>query len=168
MKSVTSVIFLFFLFWANAQSHYPGQHIGKFAIQDKLTPAVYSFDLKEVRLLDSRFKQNMEREQRWLLSLDVNRLLHSFRTNAGVYSGLEGGYTAVKKLGGWESLDCELRGHTTGHILSGLAFLYAATGDEVYKRKADSLVKGLAEVQMSLCYSWGYWRYPLFHCGCVL
>jgi hypothetical protein len=134
----------------NAQSHYPGQHAGKFAVKDKLTPAVYSFDLQDVRLLDSRFKQNMEREESWLLSIDVNRLLHSFRTNAGVPSGLEGGYTSVKKLAGWESLDCELRGHSTGHILSGLALLYASTGDSIYKRKADSLVKGLAEVQQAL------------------
>src|ERR1051325_3259540 len=87
---LTQVFVLFFLV-ANAQSHYPGQHVGKFVVQDKLAPAVYSFDLQDVRLLDSRFKQNMEREETWLLSVDVNRLLHSFRTNAGVPSGLEGG-----------------------------------------------------------------------------
>jgi uncharacterized protein len=74
-----------------AQSHYPGQHAGKFVMADQLTPPVYSFDLQHVQLLDSRFKQNMEREMTWLLSIDVNRLLHSFRTNAGVYSGNEGG-----------------------------------------------------------------------------
>jgi DUF1680 family protein len=133
-----------------AQSHYPGQHTGKFAIADKLTPAVYSFDLQDVRLADSRFKQNMKREQAWLLSIDVNRLLHSFRTNAGIYSGNEGGYYDLKKLAGWESLDCELRGHSTGHILSGLALMYASTGDTTYKRKADSLVTALAEVQRAL------------------
>ena len=76
----------------NAQSHYPGQHAGKFAIQDKLKSSAYSFNLSDVRLLDSRFKDNMEREQKWLLSIGVNQLLHSFRTNAGVYSGNEGGY----------------------------------------------------------------------------
>ena len=132
-----------------AQSHYPGQHEGKFAIKDKLIPAVYSFDLQDVELLDSRFKQNMEREQQWLLSIGANNLLHSFRTNAGVYSGNEGGYSG-KKLTGWESLDCELRGHTTGHILSGLALMYASTRDEKYKIKADSIVKGLAVVQQAL------------------
>jgi len=132
-----------------AQSHYPGQHEGKFAIKDKLIPAVYSFDLQDVKLLDSRFKQNMEREQQWLLSIGANNLLHSFRTNAGVYSGNEGGYSG-RKLAGWESLDCELRGHTTGHILSGLALMYASTGDEKYKIKADSIVKGLAVVQQAL------------------
>ena len=133
-----------------AQSHYPGQHVGKFAIADKLIPKLYSFDLQDVQLLDSRFKQNMEREQQWLLSIDVNRLLHSFRTNAGIFSGNEGGYMTVKKLAGWESLDCELRGHSTGHNLSGLALMYAATNDEKYKIKADSLVKGLADVQRAL------------------
>lgn len=132
-----------------AQSHYPGQHTGKFAMEDKLRPAVYSFDLQDVQLLDSRFKENMEREQQWLLRIHVKSLLHSFRTNAGVYSDREGGYMVVKKLAGWESLDCDIRGHTTGHILSGLALLYASTHDEQYKVKADSIVKGLAEVQQA-------------------
>lgn len=133
-----------------AQSHYPGQHAGKFAIADQLKPAVYSFDVGDVKLLGSRFKQNMEREQKWLLQIGVKQLLHSFRTNAGVYDANEGGYFEIKKLGGWESLDCELRGHSTGHILSGLALMYASTGDAIYKAKADSLVTGLAEVQKVL------------------
>ena len=136
--------------YSNAQSHYPGQHAGKFAIPDKAAPAVYSFDLQDVKLLDSRFKENMEREEKWILSIDVNSLLHSFRTNAGVYAGNEGGYFTVTKLGGWESLDCELRGHSTGHILSGLALLYASTDDDTFKKKADSIVNGLAEVQQAL------------------
>ncbi|MFC0772131.1 glycoside hydrolase family 127 protein [Terrimonas alba] len=135
---------------AHAQSHYPGQHASKFVLEDKLKPAVYSFDLQDVKLLESRFTKNREREVQWLMSIDVNRLLHSFRTSAGVYSGQDGGYMTVKKLAGWESLDCEIRGHTTGHILSGLALLYASTHDEKFKTKADSLVKGLAEVQQAL------------------
>jgi hypothetical protein len=136
--------------WVQAQSHYPGQHAGKFAVADQLKPSVYAFDLQDIRLLDSRFKQNMEREQQWLQSIEPYRLLHSFRTNAGVYAGNEGGYHVVKKLAGWESLDCELRGHTTGHLLSGLALMYASTGDKQYKIKGDSLVYGLAEVQQAL------------------
>jgi DUF1680 family protein len=135
---------------ADAQSHYPGQHAGKFAVLDQLKPAVYSFDLQDVRLLDSRLKQNMEREEAWILSIDVNSLLHSFRTNAGLFSGPEGGYDSRKKLAGWEALDCELRGHTTGHVLSGLALLFASTGDEKYQKKGDSLVSGLAAVQQVL------------------
>lgn len=137
-------------FLLKGQSHYPGQHKGKFAIEDKFKPALNCFDLSDVRLLDGRFKQNMEREQRWLLSIDTKRLLHSFRTNAGIYDANEGGYFEVRKLGGWESLDCDLRGHSMGHILSGLALMYASTGDDTYKTKADSLVTGLGEVQKVL------------------
>lgn len=133
-----------------AQSVYPGQHKGKIQLPLQGEVKAYSFDLKDIRLLDSPFEENRKRESKWILSLGVDRLLHSFRTSAGVYAGLEGGYSAVKKLGGWESLDCELRGHTTGHILSGLAYLYASTGEEVYKMKSDSLINGLAEVQETL------------------
>lgn len=135
---------------AFAQSHYPGQHAGKLVVNDKSVPKVYSFNLQDIRLLDSPFKENMKRSSAWALSLDVNSLLHSFRTNAGLYSANEGGYFTMKKLGGWESLDCDLRGHTTGHLLSALAMFYGSTGDDIYKLKADSLVKGLAEVQKAL------------------
>lgn len=145
-------LFLLFLYttFVKGQSHYPGQHEGKFVLKDKLISKVSAFDLQDVRLTDSRFKQNMEREEYWVKSLSVNRLLHNFRTNAGVYSGLEGGYDQGLKLAGWESPDSDLRGHTAGHILSGLALLYAATANETYKMKGDSLVIGLAEVQKVL------------------
>ncbi len=139
-----------FSFAGIAQSHYPGQHAGKFALQDKLIPKLYSFDLQDIKLLDSRFKQNMEREQQWLMSIGVGRLLHSFRNNAGVFSATEGGYDAGIKLAGWESPDCDLRGHTTGHILSGLALMYGSTGDDKYKLRGDSIVAGLAVVQDAL------------------
>jgi DUF1680 family protein len=133
-----------------AQSHYPGQHIDKLKVLDKAPIKVYGFDLSAVKLLNSPFKENMKRESNWILSLKVNSLLHSFRTNAGVFNGLEGGYFKIKKLGGWESLDCDLRGHSTGHIMSGLSLLYASTGDQIYKIKSDSIVDGLAEVQKVL------------------
>lgn len=96
----------------------------------------------------------MDRDSVWMVSIDVNRLLHSFRTTAGVFAGREGGYMTVEKLGGWESLDCELRGHITGHILSAYSLMYAATGSEVFKLKGDSLVNGLSEVQK--VYGTGY------------
>ena len=135
---------------AFGQSHYPGQHQDKLKLKETASMKALAFDLQDIRLLDSRFKENMERESAWILSVNIKSLLHSFRTNAGVASGLEGGYDTIKKLAGWESLDCELRGHTTGHILSGLALLYASTGNMVYKTKSDSIVKGLAEVQKAL------------------
>ena len=89
----------------------------------------------------------MQRDSAWIASIPVNRLLHSFRNTAGVYSALEGGYDAGLRLGGWESLDCDLRGHITGHLLSAMAYLQM-------KEKADSIVRGLAEVQKQ--YGTGY------------
>jgi len=135
---------------ASAQSVYPGQHFGKMTKETSADIQAYSFDMKDVRLLPSIFRTNMERESTWILSLDVASLLQSFRNTAGAFSSREGGYMTVKKLGGWESLDCDLRGHSTGHIMSALAYLYASTGDEHYKLKGDSLVSGLAEVQIAL------------------
>ena len=151
VRRLVSVILMGFVsIVVMGQSHYPGQHKDKFLIKESADFKAYAFDMKDIKLHDSRFTENMQRESQWIMSLDVNRLLHSFRNNAGVYTAYEGGYEALRKLGGWESLDCDLRGHTTGHILSGLAMLYATTGDVKYKIKADSLVAGLAEVQQAL------------------
>jgi len=127
-----------------AQSVYPGQHAGKMKIETTAPHKASSFDLKDVRLLSGRVRDNMERDSAWIMSIPVSRLLHSFRNNAGVYAGLEGGYESVKKLGGWESLDCDLRGHTTGHLLSAYSLMYAATGSDIFKAKGDSLVSGLS------------------------
>ena len=141
------------LFWGMgmatgmAQSVYPGICERQFRVSVQVPLAAESFDLQDVRLLPGRFRDNMMRDSAWMVSIGADRLLHGFRTTAGVFAGREGGYMTVKKLGGWESLDCELRGHTTGHMLSALALMYAATGSDVFKMKGDSLVAGLAEVQ---------------------
>lgn len=82
-----------------------------------------------------------------MMSIPVNALLHSFQTSSGAFAGKEGGYFTIRKLGGWESPDCDLRGHITGHLLSALATLYAQTASAAVKAKADSIVNGLNEVQ---------------------
>lgn len=107
------------------------------------------FRMNQVRLLPSRFQENMKRDSAWMMSIPVNSLLQSFRNTSGAFSSREGGYMTVKKLGGWESLDCDLRGHITGHLLSAYATLYAQTGSQAVKVKADSIVNGLAEVQLA-------------------
>jgi DUF1680 family protein len=101
------------------------------------------FDLKQVRLLDGPFKDAMERDRKYLHELSSDRLLHMFRVNAGLPSSAE-------PLGGWEKPDCELRGHTMGHYLSACALMYASTGDEKLKAKADAIVAELAKCQKAL------------------
>ena len=107
------------------------------------------FLMNQVHLLPSRFQENMKRDSAWMMSIPVNSLLQSFRNTSGAFSSREGGYMTVKKLGGWEALDCDLRGHITGHLLSAYATLYAQTGSMAVKAKADSIVNGLADVQQA-------------------
>jgi len=101
------------------------------------------FDLKQVRLLDSAFKENMERDKSYLLQLDPNRFLHSFRVTAGLASDAE-------PYGGWEMPTGELRGHSLGHYLSACSLMYASTGDEGFKTRADYIVTELAKCQDAL------------------
>lgn len=103
------------------------------------------FDLADVRLLDSPFKTAMERDAKYLLSLDANRLLHAFRLNAGLPS-------SAQEYGGWEAVKCELRGHFVGHYLSAVALMFASTGDERLKERAALMVRELAKCQQASGY----------------
>lgn len=124
-----------------AQSQYPGQHGSKLKVTLKIPAQAHAFDLENIRLLDSPFKQNQEREEKWLRLLDSDRFLLGFRVNAGMDTH------RAEPLGGWEALHVELRGHSMGHVLSGLALMYASTGDDFFRLKGDSIVRELAEVQ---------------------
>jgi hypothetical protein len=101
---------------------------------------VEPFPLQAVALLPSAFQDNQGRNTSYLRFVDIDRLLHTFRLNVGLPSSAE-------PCGGWESPDTELRGHSTGHLLSGLALTYANTGDEELRTKGEALVAGLAECQ---------------------
>jgi hypothetical protein len=101
------------------------------------------FPLAQVRLLDSPFQDAMLRDQKYLLSLDCDRLLHTFRLNAGLPS-------QAKPYGGWEAPSGELRGHSVGHYLSACSLMYASTGDARFKERADKIVAGFAECQAAL------------------
>ena len=100
------------------------------------------FPLTDVRLLDGPFRDAMLRDQKYLLELDPDRLLHNFRVNVGLPS-------TAKPLGGWEAPDVELRGHSVGHYLSALALMFASTGDERFKARGDLMVAELAKVQQA-------------------
>jgi hypothetical protein len=102
-----------------------------------------AFPLEDVRLLDGPFWRAMQLDRHYLLSLDVDRLLHNFRVNAGLPS-------AAQPLGGWEEPKGELRGHFVGHYLTACALMYASTGDQRLKDKGDAVVAGLAQCQARL------------------
>lgn len=97
------------------------------------------FPLRDVRLLAGPFEHAMELDHAYLLSLEPERLLHSFRLNAGLRS-------VAKPYGGWMAPD-QFNIEFVGHYLSGCALMYASTGDERLKQKANEVVTGLAECQ---------------------
>ena len=139
----TCIFTMGLLFSAPVFSQYIGQYQNVQTVQPKISAKAQSFNLGDVKLLDSRFKDNMERNAKWMLSINNASLLHTWRLNAGIASN-------ARPLGGWEAPNCELRGHSMGHLLSGLALMFASTGEAVYKQKADSLVTALAECQQAL------------------
>ena len=110
---------------------------------DRVVLLARPFPLTAVRLLDGPFKDAMLRDQAYLLELDQDRLLHTFRLTAGLP-------TTATPLGGWEAPDVELRGHTAGHYLSAVALMYAATGDPRFKQRGDAMVAELAKIQIAL------------------
>lgn len=104
-----------------------------------------AFPLGDVQLLDSPFKAAMDRNARYLLELDPDRLLHNTRK----YAGLE---PKGELYGGWESRG--IAGHTLGHYLTALAQQYAASGDRRYRERIDYIVAEMAEAQKA--YGDGY------------
>ena len=98
------------------------------------------FDLADVRLGPGPFRDAMERDKSYLLRLDPDRLLHTFRLNVGLPS-------TAQPYGGWEAPTVELRGHTLGHYLTACALMYRSTGDPELKRRIDYIVGELARCQ---------------------
>ncbi|KAH8512479.1 hypothetical protein H0E87_005941 [Populus deltoides] len=79
----------------------------------------------------------------YLLMLDVNNLVWSFRKTAG-------SSTPGKAYGGWEKPDSELRGHFVGHYLSASAQMWASTHNETLKKKMSAVVSALSACQVKM------------------
>ena len=120
------------------------QQSGRTFSRDKISWKARPFPMKQIRLGEGPCKAAMEADRQYLRSLPPDRLLHTFRINAGLPS-------SAQALGGWEAPDCELRGHYAGgHYLSAVALMYASTGDEDLKRNGELVVAELARCQTAL------------------
>lgn len=104
-----------------------------------------TFSYGDVRLLDSPFKDASERNARYLLNIEADRLLHNTRKYAGLAPKGE-------LYGGWESQG--IAGHTLGHYLTALSQQYAASGDDRFLERIDYIVAEMAECQRA--YGDGY------------
>jgi uncharacterized protein len=123
---------------AQAQANLPPNPTGY--APDGTAGRTAALPLQSVKLLDSPFRANQARNTDYLLFLDPERMLRSFRLNYGQHP-------AAPPIGGWEKPDSQIRGHTTGHLLSSLALTYANTADEAAKTRGRYLVGQLAALQ---------------------
>ncbi len=120
------------------------QKDGKRLNREKVPWKALPFPMKQVRLGEGPCRIAMEADRQYLRSLPPDRLLHSFRITAGIPS-------PAQPLGGWESPDCELRGHYAGgHYLSACALMYASCGDDDLKNSASTVVTELEKCQAAL------------------
>jgi DUF1680 family protein len=102
---------------------------------------VRPFPLTAVTLLDGPFRDHQRRNSAYMRFVDIDRLLHTFRTDVGLPS-------TAQSCGDWAGPSVELRGHSTGHLLSALALGHAGTGEAAALRdKGRALVAGLARCQ---------------------
>lgn len=101
-------------------------------------PRLYSVPLSAVRITGGPFLHAQEMDRRWLDSMDPDRYLSGFRSEAGLP-------TSVPRYGGWESAGCS--GHAFGHFLSAASMMYAVTGDRALLDKIDYCIDALEECQ---------------------
>ncbi|HVI99986.1 MAG TPA: glycoside hydrolase family 127 protein [Sphingomonas sp.] len=94
--------------------------------------------LETVRLGPSPFRDAVEKNRAFLLSLDPDRFLHNFRTSAGLEP-------KAPVYGGWEARG--IAGHSLGHYLSACALMHAQTGDAAVRDRITHIVAELATCQ---------------------
>lgn len=119
--------FLGVLFFFLSLSHVTGQE-----------HSVELFGLHQVKLLEGPFKKAMEVNKRYILEMDVDRLLAPYMKEAGIQWGAE-------NYGNWENTG--LDGHIGGHYLSALSLLSAASGEEEIDQRLDYMLEHLRRAQ---------------------
>jgi DUF1680 family protein len=138
MKKIWLVFVLLFSADVYAQNYLPEYNDTKAIIKPQVPIKAYPFNLQDVKLLESPFLTAMKADATYLLKIDADRLLSSFRTHAGLKE-------KGKIYGGWEAEG--LAGHTLGHYLSALSMHYASTKDEAFLKKINYIVNELEECQ---------------------
>ncbi|XP_010913298.1 uncharacterized protein [Elaeis guineensis] len=105
--------------------------------------------LKEMSLHDVRLDPDsvhghaQQTNLEYLLLLDPDRLVWSFRKTAGLQ-------TVGQPYGGWEKPDGELRGHFVGHFMSATALMWASTHNETIRERMNKVVDALDECQKAI------------------
>ena len=107
---------------------------------------VRRFPLSCVRLLPSEFRKAQDAGERYLLSLDVERLLAPFRREAGIAQPLDATGKPARPYPNWESTG--LDGHIAGHYLSACVAYAQIADSESFLNRADYVVRTMHECQL--------------------
>lgn len=89
-------------------------------------------------IIDKLFADSFETGRKMIMKLSPDRLL------APCFEAM-GKEPLAERYGGWEAKG--ISGHTLGHFLSALSFLYSASGDDEAKSRAEYCVNTLANLQ---------------------
>jgi DUF1680 family protein len=96
--------------------------------------------LTAVRLTGGPLKHAQDLDAKYLLELEPDRMLAYYRIRAGLEA-------KAQPYAGWDGDGRNLTGHIAGHYLSGVSLMYAATGDQRFRQRADYIVSELKAVQ---------------------
>ncbi|MGD2135988.1 MAG: glycoside hydrolase family 127 protein, partial [Gemmatimonadales bacterium] len=96
--------------------------------------------LHHVRLTGGPLKHAQDLDAGYLLQLEPERMLAHYRTRAGLAP-------KARAYNGWDGGGRNLTGHVAGHYLSAVSIMWAATGDDRFKQRADYVVDELKTVQ---------------------
>lgn len=96
------------------------------------------FPLNKVHLSESVFSKAMQTDEKYILSMDADRLLAPYLKEAGLKPKKE-------NYPNWENTG--LDGHIGGHYISALSLMYASTGDAKIKQRLDYMIDELERCQ---------------------
>ena len=111
------------------------------ALEELYVQRVYAFGLGDVKLMPGHFDENRKRFEEFLLNCNDDQMLYNFRVACGLPT------KDAPPMTGWDSPEGLLRGHTTGHYLSGIALACAGSVENgaKFKQKVDYMIESLAE-----------------------
>ena len=111
----------------------------RYIIKPAIKLQANTFNLNEVKLLPgSPFYTAMKTNAIYLQTLDADRFLNRWRSNAGLEP-------KAPLYDGWE----QTSSHMLGHYLSALVLQYTASGDASFLSKANYVVDQLDEIQVA-------------------
>ena len=134
---------------ASAEIHYKKEIVPVKGPEKK----VGYFPLGQVRLKEGTLYYKYQKlMEEYLLGIDDDQMLYNFRKATGLDT------KGAPPMTGWDEESCKLKGHTTGHYLSGIALAFAATGNPKFLDKVNYMVAELKKCQDAFAATGKYHR----------